>query len=59
MRVIADQLGHSDTRVTERHYARLALSYVAEVVRAALPALGIAGPAAELTPIENARRWGL
>ena len=43
MRVIADQLGHADTRVTERHYARLAPSYVADVVRAALPAFGIAG----------------
>ena len=43
MRVIADQLGHADTRITERHYARLAPSYVADVVRAALPAFGIAG----------------
>ncbi|WP_131113086.1 tyrosine-type recombinase/integrase [Lichenihabitans psoromatis] len=42
MRVIADQLGHADTRVTERHYARLAPSYVADVVRAALPSIGIA-----------------
>lgn len=41
MRVIADQLGHADTRVTERHYARIAPSYVADVVRAALPAMGI------------------
>lgn len=41
MRVIADQLGHADTRVTERHYARLAPSYVADVVRAALPGFGI------------------
>ncbi len=48
MRVIADQLGHADTRVTERHYARLAPSYVADVVRAALPGFGIAG-AAEAT----------
>ena len=42
MRVIADQLGHADTRITERHYARLAPSYVADVVRAALPGFGIA-----------------
>jgi integrase len=39
MGVIAAQLGHSDTRMTERHYAHLAPSYVAETVRAALPAL--------------------
>jgi integrase len=41
MGVIAAQLGHSDTRMTERHYAHLSPAYVAETVRAALPALGI------------------
>ena len=41
MGVIAAQLGHADTRMTERHYAHLSPSYVAETVRAALPALGI------------------
>jgi integrase len=39
--VIAQQLGHSDTRMTERHYAHLAPSYVAETVRAAFGPLGI------------------
>jgi integrase len=43
MGVIAAQLGHSDTRMTERHYAHLAPSYIAETVRAALPGLGIIG----------------
>lgn len=33
--VIASQLGHSDTRMTERHYAHLAPSYVGETIRAA------------------------
>lgn len=41
MAVIAAQLGHADTRMTERHYAHLAPSYVADTVRAALPPLGI------------------
>ena len=41
MGVIAAQLGHSDTRMTERHYAHLSPNYVADTVRAALPALGI------------------
>jgi integrase len=41
MGVIAAQLGHADTRTTEKHYAHLAPSYVADTVRAALPALGI------------------
>jgi len=30
MRVIAEQLGHADTRMTEKHYAHLAPSYVAD-----------------------------
>ena len=41
MGVIAAQLGHADTRMTERHYAHLAPNYVADTVRAALPTLGI------------------
>ncbi len=40
MGVIAAQLGHADTRMTERHYAHLAPNYVADTVRAALPSLG-------------------
>lgn len=41
MGVIAAQLGHKDTRMTERHYAHLAPNYVADTVRAALPSLGL------------------
>jgi integrase len=41
MGVIAAQLGHSDTRMTEKHYAHLAPSYVAETIRAHFPTLGI------------------
>lgn len=41
MAVIAAQLGHADTRMTERHYAHLAPNYVADTVRAALPKLGM------------------
>ena len=40
MGVIAAQLGHADTRMTEKHYAHLAPSHVADVIRAALPAFG-------------------
>ncbi len=43
MGVIAEQLGHADTRMTEKHYAHLAPSYVAETIRAHFPTLGIAG----------------
>jgi integrase len=41
MGVIAAQLGHSDTRMTEKHYAHLAPSYVTDTVKAMLPAFGI------------------
>jgi hypothetical protein len=41
--VIAEQLGHADTRMTEKHYAHLAPSYVADTIRA--PTLAIAGAA--------------
>jgi integrase len=41
-RVIAEQLGHADTRMTEKHYAHLAPSYVADTIRAHFPTLGIA-----------------
>jgi integrase len=43
MGVIAEQLGHADTRMTEKHYAHLAPSYVADTIRAHFPRLGIAG----------------
>ena len=43
MAVIAEQLGHADTRMTEKHYAHLAPSYVADTIRAHFPTLGIAG----------------
>jgi integrase len=43
MGVIAEQLGHADTRMTEKHYAHLAPSYVAETIRTHFPTLGITG----------------
>jgi hypothetical protein len=41
MGVIAAQLGHADTRMTEKHYAHLAPNYVATTIRASLPKMGI------------------
>jgi integrase len=43
MGVIAAQLGHADTRMTEKHYAHLAPSYVADTIRAHFPELGVVG----------------
>lgn len=50
MSVIARQLGHADTRMTERHYAHLAPSYVTDTIRANFPALGIVPPS-KVTPL--------
>jgi len=35
--VIAAKLGHADTRITEKHYAHLAPSYVAQTIWANFP----------------------
>jgi hypothetical protein len=55
MAVIARQLGHSDTRMTERHYAHLAPIYVADTIRANFPRLTEA-QGRTVVPIERARR---
>ncbi len=55
MAVIARQLGHSDTRMTERHYAHLAPNYVADTIRASFPRL-TETQAPTVVPIERARR---
>jgi integrase len=44
MAVIAKQLGHADTRMTEKHYAHLAPNYVSDTIRANFPHLGIGEP---------------
>ena len=36
MGVIAAQLGHADTRMTEKHYAHLSASYVSRTIRETL-----------------------
>ena len=47
--VVAKSLGHSDTRMVEKHYGHLAPSYVRDVIRAT--ALGIgASEEAERVP---------
>ncbi len=35
--VVAKNLGHSDTRMVERHYGHLAPSYVADAIRQGAP----------------------
>jgi integrase len=41
MAVIAEAMGHKDERITRKHYAHLAPSYVSETVRAAVSGMGI------------------
>ena len=41
IRVISENLGHADTRMTEKHYAHLAKSYVADELRSAKISLPI------------------
>jgi integrase len=42
--VIAANLGHSDTRITERRYAHLVPSHVAQVIRVTMPKLRLVEP---------------
>ena len=39
--VVAKNLGHSDTRMVEKHYGHLAPSFVADAIRASAPRFGI------------------
>jgi hypothetical protein len=39
--VVAQNLGHADTRMVEKHYGHLTASYVADAIRAAAPRFGI------------------
>jgi integrase len=39
--VVAAQLGHSDTRMVEKHYGHLAPTYIADTVRAAFDSMGL------------------
>jgi integrase len=38
--VVAENLGHADTRMVERHYGHLAQSYVADTIRKTAPSFG-------------------
>ena len=53
--VIAANLGHADTRMTERHYAHLVPSHVADVIRATMPKLGLVEPSVVVPLASNSR----
>ncbi len=52
--VVGRNLGHSDTRMVEKHYGHLAPSYVADAIRAAAPRFGIAADG-NVVSIETSR----
>jgi integrase len=58
--VISANLGHADTRMTERHYAHLVPSHVAQVIRATMPKLGLLDPGVvvPLVSLDRARSPG-
>ncbi|HEY9081594.1 site-specific integrase [Magnetovibrio sp.] len=39
--VIARQLGHSDTRMAEKHYAHLSTDYISDTIRKSFPNIGL------------------
>jgi len=49
---IAAQLGHSDTRMVEKHYGHLAPNAMAESIRALAPRLGIGDEVGKVQPIK-------
>ena len=50
--VVAANLGHTDTRMVDKHYAHLAQSYIAETIRASAPTLGVK-TRSNVVPIEG------
>jgi integrase len=43
--IVAQSLGHTDTRMVEKHYGHLAPSHVAQAIPASLPRFGVGGTA--------------
>jgi integrase len=52
MLVVAKNLGHSDTRMVEKHYGHLAPSFIADAIRAGAPRFG-AGIASNITAVNR------
>ena len=54
--VLAQNLGHRDTRMVEKHYGHLAPSYVTEAIRASAPRFGLESPSnVVVLPVSKAR----
>jgi hypothetical protein len=55
--VVAQNLGHADTRMVEKHYGHLAPSFVADAIRANAPRFG-GKAAARVVPMHRPPRGG-
>jgi integrase len=51
--VVAKNLGHSSTRMVEKHYGHLAQTYVTDAIRAGAPRFGLAAPS--VVPMQKRR----
>ena len=58
MHVIAAQLGHASMKMTERHYAHLSPSYVADTIRTAFGKLGLVPETNVATLVQQAATAG-
>lgn len=54
--VVAAQLGHSDTRMVEKHYGHMSPSYIADTVRAVMGSWGLGDGSNNVTPIAAGRK---
>lgn len=52
--IVARNLGHSDTRMVEKHYGHLAQSYIADAIRAFAPRFGVDAPNANVATMGRA-----
>jgi integrase len=53
--VVAKNMGHSDTRMVEKHYGHLAPSYVADAIRAGAPRFGAIVESSNVTSLTATR----
>jgi len=53
LKIVAEAMGHADTRMTERHYAHLQPDFIAETIRAHLPRFGVRKQAGKVKRIRR------
>jgi integrase len=56
LQVVAENLGHADTRMCERHYGHLAASHKRDAIRAGAPRFGVAQESTNVKALKPPRR---